>query len=360
MEAGCPPNLFAGFETASSFFASNPASLRLPITLMKSPRRFLGLIVLGLLAITACAQAAGEPARKKVLFFTKSSGFEHDAIKLAMKDGQPGYAYAVIKELGEKKHIDFTFSKDGSLFTPEYLAQFDAFLFYTTGDLTLARNDAVSGDNTPPMTAAGKEALLQAIRHGKGFVGVHSATDTFHSPGNKDHSPARNLDDGDKADPYVKMIGAEFIKHDAQQKARQLVADAKFPGISAVPADFAPNEEWYSLKDFAADMHVILVQDTSTMTGPSYARPAFPSTWARMHGQGRVFYTSMGHREDIWTNPVFQAVLGGGLDWALRRVEADVTPNLAKVAPQAGVLPVFVAPPPKPAAPAPAATPVKP
>jgi len=54
----------------------------------------------------------------------------------------------------------------------------------------------------------------------------------------------------------------------------------------------------------------------------------------------------MGHREDVWTSPVFQAVLLGGLMWATRRVDADVTPNLAAVAPKAGVLPVYVAPPP--------------
>jgi type 1 glutamine amidotransferase len=301
------------------------------------------------------------PSKKKVLVFSKSSGFEHEAIKLKMKDGRPGYAFAVIEEIGRKNNIEFTFSKDGSLFTPEYLAQFDAYLFYTTGDLTLARNDAKDGDDNPPMTAAGKQALLDAIAGGKGFIGVHSATDTFHSPGNKDHGRPRNQDDGANADPYVKMIGAEFIKHDSQQKAHLIVADAKFPGISAVPADFGPNEEWYSLKDFAPDMHVLLVQDTSTMHDPSYARPPYPSTWARLNGKGRVFYTNMGHREDIWTNPVFQSVLAGGLDWALRRVDADVTPNLAQVAPQASVLPAFVEPPPpKSATPAPAAAPAKP
>ena len=47
------------------------------------------------------------------------------------------------------------------------------------------------------------------------------------------------------------------------------------------------------------------------MEGPSYKRPPYPSTWARMHGKGRVFYTSMGHREDVWTSPEFQAVLIG-------------------------------------------------
>lgn len=283
------------------------------------------------------------PAKKKVLFFSKSSGFEHDAIK-TMDNPKFGYAFRVLKELGEKNHIEFTFSKDGSLFSKEYLAQFDALFFYTTGDLTLAKNSPTQGDGNPPMSAAGKAALLDAVAGGKGFVGTHSAADTFHAPGNKEHGPARYDSDGDKTDPYGKMLGGSFIKHDAQQKSRQIVMDAKFPGMSAVAADFGPQEEWYSLKNFAPDLHVLLVQDTSTMDGPSYQRAPYPSTWARMHGKGRVFYTSMGHRDDVWTNPTFQAVLMGGLNWALRRVDADVTPNLKQAAPQANVLPKFVAP----------------
>jgi hypothetical protein len=58
-----------------------------------------------------------------------------------------------------------------------------------------------------------------------------------------------------------------------------------------------------------------------------------------MHGKGRVFYTALGHREDVWLNPAFQEMLLGGLNWALGRVEADVTPNLAHVAPGANELP---------------------
>jgi hypothetical protein len=106
-----------------------------------------------------------------------------------------------------------------------------------------------------------------------------------------------------------------FIKHDAPQKGRQIVADGMFPGMSEVRADFGPNEEWYSLKDLAPDLHVLLVKDNYD-DGPSYARPPYPATWARQHGKGRVFYTSMGHRADIWTNPTFQAAQVGGLNWA--------------------------------------------
>lgn len=312
---------------------------------MKIPRHCFRFS-LGLLALTIAARAADILTHKKILFFSKSSGFEHDGIKLTLKDGRPGYAFGVLKELGTKNNIEFVFTKDGSVFTPEYLAQFDAFFFYTSGDLTLARNNPAQGDGQPPMTSAGKAAFLAAIAEGKGFIGTHSASDTFHPPGNKDHGPARNRDDGENLDDYTRMIGASFIKHDAQQKARQLVADAKFPGMNAVPSDFGPLEEWYSLKNFSSDLHVLLVQDTSEMKGPSYARQPYPSTWARMHGKGRVFYTNMGHREDIWTNPVFQAVLLGGLNWATHRVDADVTPNLSVVAPKAGNLPAYVAPPP--------------
>ena len=134
------------------------------------------------------------------------------------------------------------------------------------------------------------------------------------------------------------MVGGEFIRHGAQQKSWMRVTDKKFPGAQDV-ADFNMHEEWYSLKNFAPDLHVILVQDTEGMKGLDYERPNFPATWARMHEKGRVFYTSMGHREDVWENKTFQQMLGGALDWVFGRVEADVTPNLKDVAPKGSELP---------------------
>ena len=98
--------------------------------------------------------------------------------------------------------------------------------------------------------------------------------------------------------------------------------------------------EWYTLKNFPEYFHVLFVQDVSGMTGDMYDRPNYPSTWVRLEGQGRVFYASMGHRDDIWTNPIFQTVLAAGLNWSLKRVDADVTPNLATVAPKASELPL--------------------
>ena len=97
-------------------------------------------------------------------------------------------------------------------------------------------------------------------------------------------------------------------------------ADPSFPGVSGFgTGSFKINDEWYTQKDWGDDLHVILVQKTEGMTGPLYARPSFPETWARMQGKGRVFYTSMGHREDVWQNPNYQGLLLGALGWATGR-----------------------------------------
>jgi type 1 glutamine amidotransferase len=287
------------------------------------------------MALSGCAsQFSANKGPKKILFFSKSSGYEHSVIK--RKGDELSFAEKILADLGPKNGIDFTFSKDGSLFAPDYLAQFDAFFFYTTGNLTNA-----TGDKNPPMTEAGKAAFLDAIKGGKGFIGTHSASDTFHT--NEPTEVAMNTraqhyqNHGASADPYIRMLGAEFIVHGQQQTTKARIVDAKFPGMPQ--EDISVMEEWYSLGDFSDDLHVLLVQETEGMKGTPYQRPAYPSTWARMHGRGRVFYTSLGHREDVWTNPVYQQLLFGGIAWAVRHVNAKVTPNLQAVAPGCLTLP---------------------
>src|SRR5262249_48003851 len=89
---------------------------------------------------------------------------------------------------------------------------------------------------------------------------------------------------------------------------------------------------------------VLTVIDAPAMKGEEYRRPAFPTTWARREGQGRVWYTAMGHREDVWTNPLFQQILTGGIQWALGEAKADVPPNLKTAAPEAQTNPPFPQP----------------
>ena len=81
--------------------------------------------------LVASQATAADAQPKKILFFTKSSGFEHSVI--TWKNGRPSHAEKVLTELGTKNGWEFTFSKDGSKFGKDYLGQFDAVFFYTTG-----------------------------------------------------------------------------------------------------------------------------------------------------------------------------------------------------------------------------------
>ena len=252
--------------------------------------------------------------------FTKSSGFEHGAVKRVGE--QLGFGEAKLVELGERYGFDVTVSKDGSLFDRS-LDAYDAFFFYTTGDLLETGNDG-----SPPMSARGKRRLLSAVRDGKGFVGAHCASDTFHSPGE------RALEQK-TVDPFIEMIGGEFVTHGSQQVGRMRVVDVSFPGIRQLGEGFDLHEEWYSLKNFHPDMHVVLMQETEGMEGAAYQRAPYPATWLRPYGRGRVFYTSMGHRRDVWESEPFRRVVVAGLLWTLRDVEADTSPNLERVAPGA-------------------------
>jgi type 1 glutamine amidotransferase len=286
-----------------------------------------GLTALALGTAAFPARAADD-RKRRLLMFTRSVGFQHDCVK--RQGTKLSLAEQIVTDLAPMHNIEVVCEKDGRVFVSEDFPKFDSFLFETQGDLTSDK----SQDGYPPMPPEGKKALLEAVRSGKGFAGCHCASDTFHSPGEafKNQEP-------DKIDPYIAMLGGEFIRHGEQQKAWMRVIDPKFPGLKGVK-DFELHEEWYSLKNFAPDLHVILVQDTQGMRNFDYQRPNFPATWARMHGKGRVFYTSMGHRDDVWQNPTFQAILLGALSWTLGQVDADVPPNLKEAAPQASELPM--------------------
>jgi type 1 glutamine amidotransferase len=291
-------------------------------------RRAIEMLGAGTLMATGLryAPAAGDKsgAKPRILFFSKSSGYEHDVVKRTAKG--PSFSEATLTEIGRVLGFDVIATKDGGVFDGD-LAQYDAFLFFTTGNLTEAGTDGV-----PPMSAQGKEALLAAIRGGKGFLGVHSASDTFHSKG-------RRFETQQQPDPYIAMLGGEFLGHGSQQEARVRVVDANFPGLRSLSEGFTIKEEWYSLKNFRQDNHVLLVLETAGMHDPDYERPSFPIAWARKEGSGRVYYNAMGHREDVWMSERFHQMLAGAVAWATGRADAELDENMSATTPQAWVIP---------------------
>jgi uncharacterized protein len=264
-----------------------------------------GAAAVGLSAFPFGWAAAAEKKNQKVLYFTRSAGFVHSVVNRGGK--KLAYSEEVFTGLGQKNGFEVVCSQDPAVFDGD-LGQYDLIAFYTSGN---------------PLSAEAKTKLLDAIRAGKPFVGIHAATDSFRTSG---------------VDPYIAMIGGEFLTHQSQQPAMMKVVDPKFPGMAGLGDGFEMTEEWYAFHKFAPDLHVVLVQETAGMHDAAYQRPPYPATWAHMYGQGRVFYTSLGHREDVWTNPKFQQVLLGGIAWAVGNAEADVTPNIAQVTPGANQL----------------------
>jgi type 1 glutamine amidotransferase len=291
-------------------------------------RQFLrtGAAASAILALPIAARAAG---KKSVLIFTKSSGWEHDVVKTP--GGKPSVLEQAVSALGGQHDFDVTATKDGRVFDSSDFKKHSAVLFFTTGVLTTAGTDG-----NPAMSPQGKQALLDAIAGGLGFVGVHAASDTFHTQPDPDDSSNRYAAHGEQSDPYLRMLGGEFITHGSTprlQDANVIVSDPKFPGLEGVASPVSFNEEWYSMKDFRSDLHVVLTLDTNGMKGEPYQRAPYPMTWARMEGKGRVFYSAIGDRPENWSNPFFLNLLGGGIRWAIGDAKASLRQNLKQAAP---------------------------
>jgi len=285
-----------------------------------------GAIVGAGLALPKSLRAA---PKKSLLVFTKSSGWEHDVVKRI--EGRPSTVEDAVTTLGKQHGFEVSTSKDGRIFDSKEITQYAATLFFTTGDLTQPGTD-----KNPPMSPQGKQTLLDAVRGGLGFVGVHAASDTFHTQPDPDDQSNRYVAHGEQSDPYLRMVGAEFITHGSNprlQTSDLIVKDPKFPGLEGVTSPVSFTEEWYSLKDFVPDLHVILTLETKGMKGECYQRSPYPVTWARMHGKGRIFYTAMGDRPENWHNAFFLNLVTGGIRWSLGEERASVATNLAQAAP---------------------------
>lgn len=226
-------------------------------------------------------------AKKRLLVVTVTKGFRHDTIPTAER---------VIGELAERGRYMVDYARtDEDLarkMSAEGLKAYDAVAFAsTTGDLPLPS----------------PQAFLDWVRAGHGFIGIHAASDTFHGFA-----------------PYLQMLGGEFEEH-TEVGVTIHVADQKFPGIKGLSAIDVPREEIYQFKNFEADqVHLLLYLDRHP---DSHTLGLFPLAWCRGYGKGRVFYTALGHREDVWSAPWFQEHLLGGIEWALKLAKGDDKPR---------------------------------
>jgi len=212
-----------------------------------------------------------------VFYCTHSAGFKHDVLPESRD---------IMEQLGETNDwLRVVTSDDIADLTPERLSKTDIVMFYTTGEL--------------PMNEEQKEALAKWCASGHGFVGVHSATDTFY-----------------QWPWYVHQIGGSFDGHPWHEKVTIKVLDPDHPATRGFDSDhFVITDEIYKFKDTADDRHILTQLDGASVEDK--ANGYFPaSSWTRRDGLGRMFYTALGHRPEVWHDQRFIDHLLGGIRWA--------------------------------------------
>jgi type 1 glutamine amidotransferase len=246
-------------------------------------REFIAL--LGSAAAIRPLGARAERPRERILYFTHSAGYRHDVIPLSK---------AILTDLGrDSGAFEVTATEDTSEFSTENLKRYAAVMFYTTGEL--------------PMSSAQKAALLNFVRSGRGFLGVHSATDTFYT-----------------WPDYLDLIGGYFNGHPWHQAVTIEVVDARDPLVAFLGISLQVEDEIYQISDFDyRGSRVLLRLDQSSVdlkkTGVHQRFYGWPLAWKRLYGEGRVFYTALGHEASVWQDAHYQRILTNAILWSMQR-----------------------------------------
>lgn len=299
-------------------------------------KRSAALALMAALVTWSPAWADNEAGSKiRVLLVTDSGGFIHDSVGVAeevmneigpkngmevttyrftrdpnqvVKIKEKGSDTVVEKRLLDKYSADFR-ARTGLTVEPENcgrinketLKNFDVVLFFTTGN---------------PVNKEELQDLQEWVRNGGGFAGTHCATDTLYNT------------------TYGELIGAYFQNHPWHQKVRLNVESPDHPGAAGFKDGDEITDEIYQFHNepYSRDkLHIILSIDNDSIDtqkqGVAREDKDFAVAWVRDYGKGKVFYTSLGHRKEVWRDKRFQDHLIGGIKWAAGVVPGDSTPS---------------------------------
>jgi len=221
----------------------------------------------------------------RLLMLTHSAGFRHDYLPTARE---------TVRDLGrasgEFQTVD---TEDCSLINAKSLNKFSALLFATTGEL--------------PMDEDQKRSLIEFVRDGGAFIGVHNATDTFY-----------------KFTEYGEMLGGYFQAHPWTQEITAIVEDRTHPATKHLPKTFKVKEEVYTFKNWSREKtHVLISLDNASVDLSKGTRQDndYALCWCHTYGKGRVFYTGFGHFKEIWMEEWLRKHLLNGILWAMKLTE---------------------------------------
>jgi type 1 glutamine amidotransferase len=259
--------------------------------------------------------APAKPKKQRnLLVFSNTAGFRHSSIELGAR---------VLTLLGDKTGAyTVTHTEDPAIFDGDKLKKFDAvFMLNTTNDCfrKLGKETKEEKAELDKVEATRKQALLEFVQNGGGLAGCHAATDTY-----------KNWKE------YNQMMGGAFVSHPWHKLVPVKVLDPKNPVNAAFDGkDFEIADEIYMFRNdtaLAKDRKFLLVMDTTKMSAEDVAKGKrddgqYGISWINTAGKGRVFYCSLGHREEIYWNPTILKHYLAGIQYALGDLEADATPS---------------------------------
>lgn len=258
---------------------------------------------MGALLLLAVVAALAQTPRRRVLALgdTSTRTYQHSSIS---------HALSTIERLGrESGQFETTIRTDTQLLTKQRapgrksLDDFDAIFFYSIGE--------------PATTPQQKADLLSFVRDdGKGFVAAHTGNNNFFD-----------------WKEFGDMVGGRFDDHPWELfDAPVIVEDPEFPAMKAFPPSFTINDEIYQAKDFSRSKVRVLARLDPHQLDLGNRRihrtdADFAVAWARSYGKGRVYYSTFGHRPEVWDRSDIQTMYLEALKWSMGITSADVTPR---------------------------------
>lgn len=232
--------------------------------------------------------------KKSVLIFTKNGlsvagkkGYVHKNIESSVR---------ALRAICDEEKIATVVSEDSSIFTEEYLAQFDAIIFSN------ANNEVFE-------TESEQVAFQNFIKNGGGFMAIHSA-----------NAVERDW-------PwYWALVGGKFVRHAPHQEFNVLVTDNTHPSTDFLESTWTVSDECYYSNNINPTIHVLLSADLTTVQDKKRSEyPAdifgdqFPLCWTNNFEGSKQWYTSLGHDAETYDKPIFRKHLKGGLTWVLSK-----------------------------------------
>ena len=216
----------------------------------------------------------------RVLMLTATEGFRHDSIPTAID--------VMARFASSPGDITVTSTGQVSSITAASLAGYDVLFFaLTSGEL--------------PFTAEQKTAILTFVNTGRGFIGVHSATDTLY-----------------EWPEYGRLVGGYYLHHPWTQQATVIVEDRSHPSTRDLGESFSILDEFYTFRDNPRLLNVqVLLRLDPGSVGASGGD--YPLAWAQTVGSGRAYYNALGHFPGTWNDPRFQQQLVGAIRWVASR-----------------------------------------